>query len=246
VVAGDVTREALEALVQKHFGDWTGKIAPHVEVGTPRAQDPVLAVVDRPGAPQTVVVIGTRGPSADDPDYFAREVVNTAFGGSFASRLNHRLREELGYTYGVYSGFWRGDWAGSWSVSTSLETGVTVDGVKEILAILKQSRSEELPAEELEKTQQLMTRSLPQDYESDGQIAGQFAALLVVRRPLDFYQGWVAGVRAVTAAQARAAAAASWKDLDMVVVGDWKKIGKGLSALGLAVVHYDADGHVVE
>ena len=49
----------------------------------------------------------------------------------------------------------------------------------------------------------------------------------------------------MTAADARAAAAAAWTGLIIAVVGDWKAVGKDLEALGLPIVHYDADGHVV-
>jgi zinc protease len=189
-------------------------------------------------------MMGTRGPASKDEHYFANEVVNTAIGGSFASRLNHRIREVLGYTYGIRSGFWRGVWTGSWTTSTSLETKWTLAGIQEALAILADARTHDLPDDELDKTRQLMTRALPQDFETNAQVAGEFAELVTAGRPLDWHQGWIAGVRRVSAGDARAAATA-WDGLTIVVVGDWKAVGKDLEALGLPIVQYDADGHVV-
>jgi zinc protease len=246
VVAGDVDRPTLEKALKQRFRAWKARALHAAKPpALPAAATPTLAFVDRPGAPQSVVMIGARGPSAADPSYFANEVVNTAIGGSFAARLNHRIREELGYTYGIYSQFWRGAWVGSWSASTSLETKVTRAGIDEALAILADARTAELGADELARTEQLMMRGMPQDFETDAQVAGQFAGLVAAGRPLDWYQDWTAQVEQVTAAQARDAAAAAWANLTIVVVGDWKAVGPELEGLGLPIVHYDADGHVV-
>ena len=245
VIAGDVDRKTLEPLLKKHFGGWKGKKLPAAKA--PRAPKkkpaPVLAFVDRPGAAQSVVMIGKRGRPAKDGAYYPAEVLNMATGGSFAARLNNRLREQLGYTYGMFAAFWRGEWDGTWSVSSSLRTNVTVAGLEEAFAILTKARDEELPDGELAKAQQLMTRGLPQDFETNAGIAGQFASLVVSRRPLDWHQGYVASVREVTAADAKKAVASLWTDLSIVVVGDWNAIGKDLARLGLPIVRYDAEGN---
>jgi len=246
VVAGDVDRTTLEPILARRFGGWQHP-APRAAVAPALAAPaaPTLALVDRPGAQQSVVMIGRRGVAAGEPGYFAAEVVNTAVGGSFASRLNARIREELGYTYGIYASFWRGQWTGTWATSTSLETRVTVPGIREALAILDAARAAPLPAAELAKTQQLLTRALPQSFETNAGTAGELTALVVTRQPLDWYQHWADGIRAVTAAQARDAAAAHWTDLSIVVVGDAAAIGDGLATLGLPIVRLDAEGNPI-
>lgn len=245
VIAGDVDRKTLEPLLARKLGGWKGKKLPAAKAPKPpkKAPAPVLAFVDRPGAAQSVVMVGRRGRPATDALYYPAEVVNMAAGGSFAARLNNRLREQLGYTYGMFSSFWRGEWDGTWSVTSSLKTNVTVAGLEEALAILGKVRSEELPAGELAKAQQLMTRAVPQDFETNAGIAGQFASLVVQRKPLDWHQGYVAAVRAVTAADGRKVVEDLWTDLSIVVVGDWNAIGKDLAKLGLPIVMYDAEGN---
>ena len=179
-------------------------------------------------------------------DYGLHEVVNTAIGGSFASRLNTRLREELGYTYGIYASFWRGRWAGTWAASSSLKTEHTVAGLREALALIDVARREPMPPDELHKTQQLMTRQLPQAFETDRAIAGELAGLVSDGLPADWYQGYADAVRAVTATAARDLVADAWRDLSIVVVGDRRVIGDGLAGLGLPVVIVDADGEPLE
>jgi zinc protease len=203
----------------------------------------VIAFVDRPGAPQSVVVAGRLGPSGDDPDLAPLEVVNTAVGGSFSSRLNASLREVHGWTYGVGAGFWRARWSGSWAVSTSLETQDTVPALVEALAIIDATRTAPLAADELQRTQDLLTRSLPQDFETNAGIAGAFERLASLGLPLDWHQAWRARIRAVTAADPPRAADPAWRDLTIVVVGDWRAIGKAITALGVPIVQVDALGN---
>ena len=64
-----------------------------------------IYIVDKPGAPQTQIRIGSIGVPRSTADYFPLQVMNTILGGSFSSRLNMNLREKHGYTYGASSGF---------------------------------------------------------------------------------------------------------------------------------------------
>ncbi|HUQ06738.1 MAG TPA: pitrilysin family protein [Kofleriaceae bacterium] len=242
VVAGDVTRAQLEPMLARTWGTWkaTAKVAP--APAKPKAARPVLAFVDRPGAPQSVITLGRLGPDAADKRRAELDVINTAVGGSFAARLNARLREELGYTYGVFSSVWRGQRAGAWSVSSSIRTDVTGAGIREILDILGKTAGAPLPADELAKSKSLIVRGLPQDFETNTAIAAAYASLISDNRPLTSYADLPRQIAKVTASGAKNAATAQWKDLSIVVVGDWAVIGKELEALGLPIVRYSPDG----
>ncbi len=243
IVTGDVTRAQVERVLRKGLAGWKGKApAAATPVAPPPLRTPVVWFVDRPDAPQSVVMIGRVGPGTDDADFHTAEVINTAVGGSFAARLNQRLREQLGYTYAMYAAFWRGRWGGTWAITSSLKTANTVDGIREALAIVAAARAEALPAAELAKAQQLMTRQLPQDLETNNAIAGQLSTLAVKGLPFDWLSGYVAAIQDVTAARARELADAAWGDVSIVVVGDWAVVGAGLAGLGLPIVHVDADG----
>jgi zinc protease len=242
IVSGDVDRATLVPLLEKTLGTWKGaRPAPAKRAKAPAATAPRLVVVDRPDAPQSVVVIGRLGADVTDPAYFPAEVANTAIGGSFASRLNNRLREQLGYTYGIFSSFWRGGWSGTWSVVSSIKTEVTIEGIKEALAIIDRTRKEALPADELAKAKQLLTRAQPQDFETNASIAGVYQGVVVAGRPLDWPATWAGKIREVDADDARGTVDKAWDGLAIVVVGDWKKLGDGLTKLGLPITHVDAE-----
>ena len=247
IVAGDIDRARLEPMLARTIGTWKGKPLPPSKMpAPPLSSKPHLVFVDRPEAPQSVVMIGRLGPTVGDRSYFPAEVSNTALGGSFASRLNNRLREQLGYTYGIFSAYWRGQWGGTWSVVSSMKTANTIDGIKEALAIIDRTRKDELPGEELAKAKQLLTRAQPQDFETNDGIAGVYQGVIVAHRPLDWPRTWAAAVRAVPATEARQVADKAWSNLAIVVVGDWKALAQGLGGMGLPITHLDAEGKPVK
>lgn len=243
VIAGDVRRADLEPLLSRALGGTRAKARPRQVAGA-APPPPTLVVVDKPGAEQSVVVIGRRTPRAQAPDVDddALELGNTALGGTFASRLNARLREELGYTYGIGSSFWRARFDGAWTVRSSIRTDVTVAGIREALAIIARTRAEPLPAAEFAKAQSYLVRQLPQGFETNRAIVGAFADLARRERPLDDHARYAARLGALTPASVHAQVAPLWDGLSVVVVGDWKVLRAELEQLGLPIEHRDVDG----
>ena len=150
-------------------------------------------------------LMGGHGPDAGDPSFDAAELANTALGGTFASRLNRRLREELGYTYGIYASYDRGARGGAWRVSTSLRTDVTVDGIREALAIIAATRAEPLPTAEFAKAQAYLIQQLPLGFETNRSIVASFDELVRRARPLTDYAAFERRITALTPTAAKAA-----------------------------------------
>lgn len=236
VVAGDITAAEVDAMAAKAFGGWKRRTAPPVRMPAidPTAR-PRLVVVDNPGATQSEIRIGRVSITRSAPTYFPGRVANTVLGGGFTSRLNRRLREELGYTYGAGSSFWTGARSGTWTARSALRTDVTVPGLREALRLIQSMRSADVPAEELSRGVELLVRELPGEFETNGQIAGSFAELASENVALDWFRGYTAGMKAVSAADVRAFADGQWapESLVVVVVGDLSKIMDGLLGLGL-------------
>lgn len=103
-VAGDVTRGAIERLVERHLAGLPGGRPPRDRVPAPKRQKGRrVLVVDKPDRTQTQVFVGTLGCKAGDPHYYPLVVGNAAFGGTFTSRLMQEVREKRGWSYGAYS-----------------------------------------------------------------------------------------------------------------------------------------------
>jgi zinc protease len=264
LVAGDVEPAALRAALERALDGAAPVVAtpadaaarPEVPVGAAAAAGPPLRapgggprrrllVADRPGASQAEVLVGVRGPTRHDPGFYAFEVLRTALGDGFTSRLTQRLREQLGITYGVAANM---DWRrgrGPFAITTALETEATGRGVAEILAILRDLERRDLPAAELSRTKQNLIRALPAEFDTNLATTAAFAELVRLGLPLSWYDGFAAQVEQVTARQVRQAAA-RWlpaRAMTVSVVGDLAKIRGALARLRLGpALHHDAAG----
>src|SRR5262249_17265016 len=144
VVAGEITMDELRPLVEKELGGW--KRGTPSERALPAPAEPTLHafLVDRPGAAQTQLRVGLIGAPRSTPDYPALEIMNTALGGIFSSRINMNLREDKGYTYGANSRFSYRRGPGPFWVRTGVRTDVTAPALSEILKEINRIATEPL------------------------------------------------------------------------------------------------------
>jgi zinc protease len=235
IIVGDVHTATLPAKLAA-LGAWKhpGK-RPAIARSTPLKVKQRLQLVDRPGAAQSDVRIGLVGPDRKDGRYYAFEVLSSALGGGFTSRLNQTLREKMGITYGVHAGM---DWRrghGPFVIGSAIVTGATGQGIAKAIEILDDVAKTDLPADELEKTKQNLIRALPAEFQTNAATARTFAELALHGLPDDYYAHYADGIRKVTAKQVKAVAAALVPSNRMVisVVGDLSKIRGDLDKLGL-------------
>ena len=253
VVSGDVTPAAAVAMIEKAFGKWPagGFKARYVIPPAKSATPGTIYLYDRPSSPQSVLLVGGVGPARNTPDYYAIDVMNTALGGAFSSRLNLNLRETHSYTYGAGSVFnYRlTPQPGEFYAVTQVKTAQTDSALVEMMRELREIRGKRpLTAEEVSFAKSSAVKSLPLNFETVEQIAAAGVNVLRDGLPLNYYNTLSASYRKVTAAQANTAAK---KYVDparetIVVVGDRKEIEAGLRAAGLGpVVVVDENGKPV-
>lgn len=237
IVAGDVDAKALKAKLDAGLGAWKPAGAKPIAKAdaTPKPLGKRLLVVDRSGAAQSDVRVGLVGPARKDKRFFEFEVLRTALGDGFTSRLVQKLREEMGITYGASA---VDDWRvqpGPFLIATAIQTPDTGRGLAEIIKILDDLSTNELSAAELEKSKQNIIRALPAQFGSNASTAGAFANLVIQGLPDGYYAGYADAVRKVTAKQVKAAARALIPSSRMTfaIVGDLAKIKADLGKLGL-------------
>ena len=234
LVVGDITPEEAREAIEKRFASWSpGDLPPLPVTPPPPPGARAFYLIDKPGAPQSVIRLGNVGVSRATADYYAIQVMNTLLGGSYTSRLNQNLRETQGFTYGASSGFEMRRLAGPFRAGASVATGVTDSAMVQFLMELRRIREEVVPKEELAKTRQLLSLGLPGDFETSSSTAQRFADVLVNDLPADNLDHYVDGVNAVTTADVQRVAR-QYIDPDhfvMVVVGDRKQVEPTLKAL---------------
>ena len=64
---------------------------------------PVVYIVDKPGASQSVILAGHVAVPPNTPQEIAIQAMNDDVGGTFSSRLNMNLREDKHWAYGAFS-----------------------------------------------------------------------------------------------------------------------------------------------
>jgi len=239
IVVGDVTTATVMPLVENAFGAWTGERAA-TRAAVPAAPAPrarQVTIVDMPGAAQSAIRVGTVGVARSTPDYFPLQVLNTALGGSFTSRLNQNLREEHGYAYGANSRFDMRLAPGPFVAGANVQTDKTAESLTEIFKELDAIRKP-IASDELGKTKNYLALGFPGAFETIEDLAGRIEELAIYGLPDQYFANYTAQIGAVTAATAERAATAHIEPgtLAVVVVGDRARIEPGIRALNLGPV----------
>ena len=241
IVVGDVTPDRILPMLEASFGSWKQAGAAPAAAALPAAQPPArrqVYLVDKPGAPQSQIRIGTIGVARSTPDFFPIQVMNTILGGSFSSRLNLNLREKRGYTYGASSGFDMRLSPGPFSAQAGVQTDKTAESLTEFFnelnGILKT-----VPADELARAKNYVALRFPTSFETTGDIARRLEEAIVYRLPDDYYARYVQNIEAITAADVQRVAQKYIQPdrLAVIVVGDRKTIEPGIRALNLGPIN---------
>ncbi len=245
VVAGDISMSEVRPLAEKAFGSWPRGTPARPVLGAPQSAAARVVIVDKPGTPQTVVRVVGMGAPRSAPDYQATQVMNTALGGLFSSRINMNLREEHGYTYGGSSQFVFRRAAGPFLVGAGVRTDVTAPAVSEIFKEVRGMVEKPMAADELRTAKDALARSLPGTFETSASAASSYSNVYIYDLGLDYFTRYAERVEAVTAAQAQAAASKYLvaDRLIVVAVGDRAKIEPELRKLDLGPVEvWSAEG----
>jgi zinc protease len=238
IVVGDVRADDVMQRVERMFGGWKRGTVPAVRFPQPPASaTTTLYLVDKPGAPQSSVRIGTVGVARSTEDYFPLLVMNTILGGSFTSRLNQNLRETKGYTYGAGSGFDMRQVAGPFVASAEVTGAKTDSSLVEFFKELRGIR-DTVPTQELGKAKRYLQLQLPAQFETTGGVASQLVPLVLYGLPLDYYNTYAQRLEAVTQADVQRVASkyVDPSKLAVVVVGDRASVEPTVKALNLGPV----------
>jgi zinc protease len=246
VVAGDVTTDRAEALVNQAFGKWEGRAPDRVLVDTrPARSERAVHLVVKPDAPQSELRIGHVGIPRNHPDFFPVNVMNALLGGLFNSRINLNLREAHAYTYGAFSGFeWRRQ-AGPFMIHTAVKSDITDAAARETLHEVDRIRAEAVTPDELSLATSYLTGVFPIRFETTTAIAAALSVLTLHGLPENYYDRYRDNVASITSERVLAAAQ---RYLDpsafqMVVVGDPNIVRGPLEAMQFGpILTYDVQG----
>ena len=237
IVVGDVTMKELIAALPENFKTWRrGGEAPTVTI--PAMPMPVKArtlLIDRPGAPQSVIGFAVAGGERTSPDFYAKTLFDSIYGGQFSSRLNMNLREDKGYTYGARSGFaWKPGLPSLFSANSSVHTDVTHLAVAEMIKELDAICDGTSPVTESEMmfNQRYITLGWPAGFETLGDFSSSLRSLTAFGLDDGWFEQMIPSILAVTPDElASATRSIDREHLTIVVVGDRAAIEENLRGI---------------
>ncbi|MFN6962491.1 MAG: M16 family metallopeptidase [Pyrinomonadaceae bacterium] len=252
IVAGNTTMQDLTPRLEKAFAGWKPAEVASVTIADPPSFDrPGIYLIDKPGAAQSVVLIGHVGVPRNNPDYYALEVMNNILGGGGSARLFMNLREDKGYTYGAYSNFSFRRGAGPFTASAGVQTAVTKESVIEFMKELNGIRgSIPITPQEFEANKRNIIRSFPAGFETNGQIAGQLANIVTFGLPDTYFNDYIRNINAVTLVDVNRVANKylTPDKMAVLIVGDRSVVESRLreiDPLGRTIYYLDADGNPI-
>jgi predicted Zn-dependent peptidase len=224
-VAGRFDSAAVKKAISERFGGW--------EKGNPRTPDVpsvkprhVLETTDRPGAPQSTLIVGLPVAPPNSPDAIPLLVTNALLGGSFNSRMTANIREQKGYTYSPRSEVSRRYHDAYWAESADVTTQYTGASLQEIFGEIDRLRSEPPTAPELKGIQNYLSGVFVIQNSSRGALIGQLQYVDLQGLGEDYLKTYVAKVNAVTPTDVQKMTGEYIKpeQMTIVVVGDKSKI----------------------
>ncbi len=238
IVVGDVTPSTLIPKLEALLGGWkSGSVAASGSWPTvSQVESRKIYLVDKPGAAQSAIRIGRIGVARTTEDYFPLIVMNTILGGSFTSRLNNNLREVHGYAYGASSRFNFLPQPGAFVAASDVQTDVTDKAMTEFMKELTNIST--ISDEELTRAKNYVALSYPSDFQSVSSIAGKLADIVIYNLPDDYFNNYTQRILAVTKDDVLRVAKkyVDPSKIAIVIVGDRKKIEKGIADLKLGPI----------
>jgi predicted Zn-dependent peptidase len=239
VVAGDITLAQLRPLVTRTFGAWrqeapaTAVPATRAAVAAAPAGPTRVWLVDRPRAPQSVVIFAAPGVARSDPVFERLQVGNAILGEVFSSRINLNLREAHAYTYGARSRFAFRRGAGPFTAGGAMITRHTAAAATEILNEVQRIRESDVTADELVTARTAIVEGFRAQFATAEGTADAISDLFVYDLPDNFVARYPQAIERVNARDVRRVLTARLDParLHLVVVGDRAAVEGGLDAL---------------
>lgn len=240
-VVGDTSLAEITKLLDARFGNWkpaaTAAPAKNFSTPIPAAKSRII-LIDRPNAPQSLVMAGKVLDAKGSDDLLTLRAANEIFGGDFLSRINMDLRETKGWSYGVRSQVSGAEDRVPFYMFAPVQTNQTGPSVKVLMDQLNDfNGSKPVTADELDKTIKGNVLELPGSYEQSGAVLAQMQADRLNKRPFTYAETLAGKYNALTAKALNDEMRAKIDPtkITWLVVGDAAKVKPQLEALGLPI-----------
>jgi len=240
VVVGDTTLAELVPKLEKRLAGWKpGTVPTRTVAHVDRPKRPLVYLIDKPDALQTVIVAGGIAPPVNANQEIALGTLNDIWGGTFGSRLNMNLREDKHWSYGAQSMLLATTAQRPFIAFAPVQTDKTKESLEEMRKEFKEVVGARPPTEaELDKAKLRLVLELPGSRETQDAVGRSIRTILQGGLPDDYWDTYAAKVKGLTVGVLKDSASTliDPDHLVWVIVGDRAKIEKAVRDLNLGDV----------
>jgi zinc protease len=247
IIVGDATLDEIKPKLETLFAGWKRGDVPTknlAKVQPPQKADVYL--IDKPGALQSVIIAGTIAPPKNSPQELALDVMNSALGGQFNSRLNMNLREDKHWSYGVFSMARNARAQRPYFLIAPVQTDKTTESLVELQREVHDAvGAHPFTEEEVERIKRQDILQLPGSRETLQAVGAAIRDLVEYDLPANYWDTYSSRIKALTTGTVNDQAKSLIQPgkLVWVIVGDRSKIEEGVKSLGIGDLHHlSADG----
>ena len=234
-IVGDFDSTQMEAKLREAFGTWAkGPGVKEPEIQFNPAKSGYYLIKKEDVNQSTIRMVGL-GTTRRNPDYYAIEVFNEAFGGGFSARLIQSIRTAQGLAYAVGGGIGtRFDHPGMIQLVMGTKSQSTVEAIKSLFEQIDDLKTKPVTDKEIERARDSILNNFVFNFDTPDKVLRERMAYEFYGYPADFLEKYRAGIEKVTTADvARVAAKYLHKDqLAILVAGNDSEFDKPLSSLG--------------
>jgi len=235
-LVGDFDSKEMAKKVKEVFGDWPkGPEVKDPPAAYRGAVEPGVYYVQKDDMTQSDIMLGHLGIEKSNPDIFAVDVMNEAWGGGFAARLFSNVRSKKGLAYAVAGSVASNyDFPGTftaWMTTKTESTGAGIDALMEEIVGLSKTP---LTDAEVQRARDSILNSFVFNYDSKAKILRQQLTYAYFGFPADYLSRYRQSIEKVTTADVdRVARKYVHKDrLAILVVGPPKGQDRPLESFG--------------
>jgi zinc protease len=205
-VTGAITEDELKKKISSFFASMKdADVADSPAPDFQKKQGIRILLVDKPERTQTQIIFGQISVSASSPDFFPLLVANTAFGGTFTSKLMREIREKRGWSYGAYSMLRNSKNVGTMTIRVFPSEKDTVPAIRLVIELLTELAGRGPDDSEIEFSKNYLINHFPFMIDTPQKKLGELIANDLLNRPPDFVEKYVQNIKDVTPEKVREA-----------------------------------------
>ena len=234
-IVGDFDSKQMEAKLRETFGGWEKASVPKAPEVEFHPAKPGYYLIKKEDVNQSWIRMVGLGTTRRNPDYYAIEVFNEAFGGGFSARLIQSIRTAQGLAYAVGGGIGtRFDHPGILQLAMATKSASTIQAIKALDEQIELLKTKPMTDVEIKRAKDMILNAFVFNFDTPDKVLRERMAYEFYNYPPDFLEQYRAGIEKVTTADvARVAAKYMHKDqLAVLVAGNAPEFDQPLSSLG--------------